>query len=37
MDSDEKLLHSIQYSPNMATWHNLTNYPENAQMLYWKE
>ena len=37
MDSDEKIaaFHSV-LPPNMATWHNLTNYPENAQMLYWK-
>ncbi|EGX4304372.1 hypothetical protein GZ11_04735 [Salmonella enterica] len=37
MDSDEKIaaFHSV-LPPNMATWHNLTNYPENAQILYWK-
>ncbi|EOX8480894.1 hypothetical protein AIT98_004189 [Salmonella enterica subsp. indica] len=37
MDSDEKIaaFHSV-LPPTMATWHNLSNYPESAQMLYWK-
>lgn len=37
MDSDEKIaaFQSV-LPPTMATWHNLTNYPESAQMLYWK-
>ncbi|EPY7438582.1 hypothetical protein ACXEJ7_002466 [Klebsiella quasipneumoniae] len=37
MDSDKKIaaFHSV-LPPTMATWHNLTNYPESAQMLYWK-
>lgn len=37
MDNDKKIaaFHSV-LPPNMATWHNLTNYPESAQILYWK-
>ncbi|WP_455811266.1 hypothetical protein [Pseudomonas graminis] len=37
MNNDEKIaaFHSV-LPPNMATWHNLKNHPESAQMLYWK-